>query len=336
MTHALIETAHASEDARQNAGTPDRGEKPQPGGGKNRTTPIVLQVLAMIGIGVLVYSSAADWFATLNHNAEVSGYTNSVTQAEPKELTETLRIARDYNAHMPAGMLRDPYSGPQPDATDDSAYALYEQLLTVQGTQVIGELTYPRLGIGLPVYHGTSDEVLQKGVGHLFGSSLPVGGPSTHSVLTSHSGLVHASLFTKLPKAKIGDTFTMQVLGETHWYRVDSIETVLPEQTEGLAIVPGHDFVTLITCTPTGINSHRLLVRGERIEAPESAGRQVIAGDGKTAGFPWWALIFLAGSGVTAYLLFAPVRRRDDKNSAGNDVADKPADMKPDESGANA
>lgn len=305
MNQALLDLEPADRLARENGGTPDRDGKK-----KRLATPIVLQVLAMIGIATLVYSSAADWFATLNHNAEVSGYTDSVTKAEPKELTEALQIARDYNSHMPSGMLRDPYSTPALTADSDSAYGLYEQLLEVKGTQVIGEVTYPRLGIGLPVYHGTSEEVLTKGAGHLYGSSLPVGGPSTHSVITSHSGLVHASLFTKLPKAKLGDTFTVQVLGETHWYRVDSIETVLPEETERLAIVPNKDFVTLFTCTPIGINSHRMMVRGERIDPPAATGRQAIAGDGKTAGFPWWAVIFLGGSGAVAYLLFAPVKRR--------------------------
>lgn len=270
--------------------------------------PALLQVLAMVGLGALVYSSAADWFATLNHNSEVSGYVRQVEQLPDPQRQAKLQVARDYNAHMPAGVLRDPYLTATADsAADDSAYAIYKEVLAVSDNGVIGQLTYQRLGINLPVYHGTSDDVLRKGVGHLYGSSLPIGGPSTHSVLTSHSGLLNASLFTPLPKAKVGDTFQINVLGETHWYEVDSIETVLPEETEHLTIVDGHDYATLITCTPIGINSHRLLVRGTRIEAPiAEAGSGVIAGDGQSAGFPWWAVVFLGGSAAVAAILFTP------------------------------
>ncbi|XPP27717.1 MAG: class C sortase [Leucobacter sp.] len=277
---------------------------------KGMLVPILLQFGAMIGIGALVYASAADWFARLNHDSEISGYVEQVEELPEHIRAEQLEVARAYNAHMPAGMLRDPYS--ETASTDalaeDGAYRSYQQVLRVSDNGVIGELRYPRLGIGLPVYHGTSEEVISKGVGHLYGSSLPVGGPSTHAVLTSHSGLVRASLFTPLPEARLGDTFQVTVLGETHYYSVDRIETVLPEQTQGLSIVTGQDYVTLITCTPTGINSHRLLVRGVRVPAPADAGSYALTGDGSGAGFPWWAVIFLGGSTATAYLLFAPPR----------------------------
>lgn len=309
----------------QAGGTPGHGNSVN--GSTNRVRPILLQVLAMIGLGALLYSSAADWFATLNHNAEISGYTSSVIEADPQQISQAMQIAHEYNAHMPAGMLRDPYSNPSQNSAEDSAYAKYEQLMSLSsdsnssskgnsGSGVIGEVTYPSLGIGLPIYHGTNDSVLTKGVGHLYGSSLPVGGTSTHSILTSHSGLVHANLFTNLPKAEVGDTFTVQALGETHWYEVKSTETVLPQETERLAIVDGKDIVTLFTCTPIGINSHRFMVHGERIDPPADAGTQVIAGDGKTAGFPWWALIFVGGSSLTAYLIFAPTKRRADESTA--------------------
>ncbi|HUH53156.1 MAG TPA: class C sortase, partial [Microbacteriaceae bacterium] len=126
---------------------------------------ILLQFLAMVGIGVFVYSSAADWFARLNHNAEISGYTSSVVEADPQQISQTLQVAQEYNSSMPAGMLRDPYLTPEPVAVDDNAYAKYEQLLRLNnvdeaGSTVIGEVTYPSLGIGLPIYHGTSESVL--------------------------------------------------------------------------------------------------------------------------------------------------------------------------------
>lgn len=284
----------------------------QPASKRKLTVPILLQLGAMLGIGALVYASAADWFATLNHNAEISGYVEEVAALPDHVRSEKLTVARAYNAHMPAGVLSDPFTQgtAESDLAEDLAYQSYEQVLRVSDSGVIGEISYPRLGIGLPVYHGTSDAVLSKGAGHLYGSSLPVGGPSTHAVLTSHSGLVNASLFTSLPDAQLGDEFQVNVLGETHYYRVDSIETVRPEETGSLRIVPGQDYVTLITCTPIGINSHRILVRGERVAGPESAGTQVVAGDGRQAGFPWWAVIFAGGSAVSAYVIFAPPRKR--------------------------
>ncbi|MCB1273789.1 MAG: class C sortase [Leucobacter sp.] len=265
----------------------------------------------MIGIGALLYPTASDWFATLNHNAEISGYTEVVSGMTDEAREAKLEVARAYNTLMPAGPLRDPYSYlPGETAIEDAAgYAAYTDVLKVSDNGVIGEIVYPRLNIGLPIYHGTTEAVLSKGVGHLYGSSLPVGGPSTHAVLTSHSGLVRASLFTELPNAALGDTFQVTVLGETHYYRVDDIRTVIPGDTSSLAIVDGKDYVTLFTCTPIGVNSHRILVRGVRIPPPTTAGTDV-AGDGKQAGFPWWALIFLGASSGTGYMLFAPPRSR--------------------------
>ncbi len=272
----------------------------------SRAAPVLLQIVAMVGIGALVYSNAADWFSTLNHDAVVSGYVTAVDALPVPERVAAIAAAEAYNSGLPRGLLRDPYTA-SPDA---SGHDDYESLLSV-GDGVMGNLAYPALGISLPIYHGTSDETLAKGAGHLLGSSLPVGGPSTHAVLTSHSGQLHASLFSRLPEATIGDTFSLTIMGQTHHYRVDSMETVLPGETDGLQIVEGEDYVTLVTCTPIGVNTHRLMVRGVRIASPdENAGQAVIAGDGHTAGFPWWALWFGAGSAACAWLLFSPPRTR--------------------------
>lgn len=260
----------------------------------------------MGGLAMLLYSSAADWFSTLNHNSELSGYTESVERADPDEMTAALQAAYDYNAHMPQGPLRDPYTQLADPEGEEAAIAAYREMLKVSPSSAIGELNFPSVGISLPVYHGTGDEVLRKGVGHLYGSSLPVGGPSTHTVLTSHSGLVNARLFDSLHQAEVGQLFSVQVLGETHWYEVDRIDVIAPEDTQLLRIVPGHDYTTLITCTPIGINSDRLLVRGARTDPPAEAQGSTIAGDGRTAGFPWWGLWFLVGAGGSAFLLFGP------------------------------
>lgn len=303
MAHALV---------LDTPGTSRPPRNPQRPGRRGLAVPVVLQIVAMIGIGALVYPAAADWFATLSHNAERSGYVRTVEGLTDEQRADGLAAARDYNANLPDGALVDPYSAdgdPVAEAADEAAYRAYENVLRASDSGVIGEVVYPRLNIGLPLYHGAGDEAISRGVGHLYGSSLPVGGESTHSVLTSHSGLVHAALFTKLPQAKVGDVFEIRVLGESRYYEVDGLETVEPFVTDSLDVVPGEDRVTLFTCTPIGVNSHRFLVHGVRVPAPEGAGDRAVAGDGLTAGFPWWALAFVGGSGAVAYLLFAPRRR---------------------------
>lgn len=275
-------------------------------------TPVALMLLSFLAFGVLLYPSAADWFARLNHDAEISGYTEEVEAMQPHERSSTLALAQQYNALMPQGMLRDPFSeGSTDEAEDTEAFQIYSDMLRVNGTPVMGSVDYPGVDISLPVYHGTSDEVLAKGAGHLYGSSLPIGGPGTHSVLTSHSGLAKAALFTPLTKARTGEVFTVTVLGETHHYRVDSIETVLPNETDALQIEDGTDAVTLITCVPVGINSHRLLVKGERISSTEAVqARTVLDGDGQVAGFPWWAVVFIVGNAGVAWAVFSKPRAK--------------------------
>jgi sortase A len=285
---------------------------------RSMRTPWVLQCVAMIGIGALLYPSAADWFAAWGHSSEISSHVRDVERLPDEERLEALRVAQEYNANLPTGALQDPYTpdGQARDVAEDAAYQAYMEVLTVSDNGVIGEVSYPSLDISLPIYHGTSNDVLTKGVGHLYGSSLPIGGPSTHSVLTSHSGLVNAALFTDLPDAQIDDVFTVTVLGETRYYQVRHLENVLPDETDRLQINSGEDWVTLITCTPIGVNSHRLLVQAERIEAPPGEDDQTVMSG--SAGFPWWAIIFVAGSAAMAYLIFAPPRNRVHKKSSGS------------------
>ncbi|MCG7415047.1 class C sortase [Microbacterium aurum] len=297
---------------------PDPAPEPAPRARRRRSrragriaVSVLLQVVAMAGIGLLVYPDAADWFARRDHNAEISGYVDNVEQTVSGERGALLDAAYAYNDQLQPGPLTDPYlAQSDPTQSETAVYQAYEQLLSVSGSDAIGTLSYPAVGITLPIYHGTSDETLGRGVGHLYGSSMPVGGPSTHAVLTSHSGLPQAKLFTPLLGAKVGDTFWISVLGEDHYYRVQSTETVLPGETESLAIVPGQDLVTLFTCAPIGVNSHRFMVHAVRIADPPADAEQVIAGDGLTAGFPWWAVWFVGGSLVVAVILFAPPRRK--------------------------
>ncbi len=268
---------------------------------------VLIQVVIILGVILLLYPTAADWFSARLHNSETSGYVQAVEKVPPEVRQDLLDIADDYNSRMPQGPLRDPYAGEATSEDEGAAYAAYERMLEASSNGVIGNLVYPAVGVDLPTYHGTSEEVLAKGVGHLYGSSLPVGGPGTHSVLTSHSGLVHATLFSKMPgKAALGDEFSMDVLGERQHYRVDQVLTVLPHETESLRIVEGEDYVTLITCTPIGINTHRLLVRGTRIPTPPEVTEPGfwVPGDGVVAGFPWWA-VGLGGGVFFSFAVFA-------------------------------
>lgn len=272
---------------------------------------LILQVLAMVGIGAMLWPSGANWVSSLFHDGEISGYTSAVEKMKENERLAELEAAHEYNRHLPAGILQDPLD--MCEEHEEVAVEAYRQVLTVNGTEAMGSLSYPALGIGLPIYHGTGEGALRKGVGHVYGSSLPVGGPGTHTALTAHSGQMHASLFDNLLKAKEGQTFQITVLGETTHYMVDQIKTVEPKAVGHLQIIPGDDYATLITCTPIGVNSHRELVRGVRIPAPETSGGGIIDGDCKTPGFPWWLVGFIGGSSVVAYLLFKSPKKNPKK-----------------------
>lgn len=175
--------------------------------------------------------------------------------------------ARAYNRNLVGiGSLSDPFSNGGNQTEDD----VYEQLLDIDGTGMMGYIEIPKIKILLPIYHGTSERVLQSGVGHLEHTSLPVGGKSTHAVLSGHRGLANAKIFTDLNKMEKGDVFYIKVLTRTFTYQVDQILTVEPTETKALEIEEGKDYVTLVTCTPYGINTHRLLVRGRRIPYEEA------------------------------------------------------------------
>lgn len=280
-------------------------------------TNIFLQIFAMFGIGLLIYPDGADWVNSLGHNAEISGYVRQIENTPPEQRRDILEAAYTYNQQLDPGPLTDPYLTEAEDAALDSdVYRAYQEMLRVSGTEAIGTVNYPEVGVSLPVYHGTSEEVIAKGVGHLYGTSLPVGGPSTRSVVTAHSGLPHAKLFTQLHDAEVDDIFWISVLGEEHYYQVRELETVLPNETDSFQIIEGEDWVTLFTCTPVGVNSHRLLVHAQRIPAPEGEDERLVAGDGISAGFPWWLVIFLGGSALVALMLFMPAKKKKKKATA--------------------
>lgn len=238
---------------------------------KNKSTWLVrLAALGILlaGVGILLYPLISNYLYEQNQQQLAAYYENLAGQLPEEEKSEELEAVQDYNADLVSGgvLLTDPFDANQLDPSVQP----YADLLNLQGDGAMGTLEIPAIGLNLVIYHGTTEEVLQKGVGHLQGTSLPVGGIGTHAVLSAHTGLPDKELFTDLDQMVIGDVFYIHVLGETLAYQVDQILVVEPSNTQDLKINAGEDYVTLVTCTPYGINSHRLLVRGTRIPYEEA------------------------------------------------------------------
>ena len=218
---------------------------------------IFLVLMLFIGVCVLLYPALSQYWNSKTQTHAVDNYQDILDSLQKEDYTKYFEEADHYNAAlrnldvplMEYGQLTE-----------------YNQILNVSGTGVMGYITIEKLGVELPLYHGTSDSVLNIACGHMEGTSLSVGGESTHSVLSAHRGLPHAKLFTDLDKMEIGDVFTITILDRTLTYQVDQIKVVNPNEIDEVHIIEGEDHCTLLTCTPYGINSHRLLVRGTRIE----------------------------------------------------------------------
>lgn len=223
---------------------------------------IAISAIAMIGaLGLIAYPTFSDWWNRMHQSYAVAGYVEQTKDMSGAERKAMLKAAHEYNERLAA-------NGDRWHMTDAQKRE-YDETLDVTGTGIMGYVTIPRIKVKLPVYHGTSDGVLQIAAGHLAGTSLPVGGATTHAVVSGHTGLPSARLLTGLDELQKGDTFAFHVLDETYTYQVDQISVVLPSEISKLNIEQGRDYATLITCTPYGVNSHRLLVRGHRIPNPK-------------------------------------------------------------------
>jgi len=220
---------------------------------------IAICLLTLAGIAVFSYPYIASYLSKLHATKTVQTYAKEVNKLDPKVVTAELKRAHDYNDDLAGNPVHDPFIPGTGVALD----ANYLSILDIGG--VMGSVSIPKIGVNLPIYHGTAPETLTKGIGHLEGSSLPVGGLRTHAVLTGHTGLSYAKMFTDLTELTVGDQFYIHVLGQTLAYQVDQIKVVEPGNTHDLRLFPDHDYVTLLTCTPYGINDHRLLVRGTRV-----------------------------------------------------------------------
>ena len=215
-------------------------------------------LILLVGLSLLLYPSVSDYWNSLHQSRAIATYAEEVANLDEDQYAEIWDAAAEYNASL----LERTNSYLLSDVQKET----YQQLLNVSGTGVMGYIEIPVIQCSLPLYHGTDEGVLQIAVGHLDWTSLPVGGESTHCVLSGHRGLPSAKLFTNLDKLVVGDVFMLRVLDEVLTYEVDQILIVAPHETSELQIVKGQDYCTLVTCTPYGINSHRLLVRGHRIE----------------------------------------------------------------------
>lgn len=238
---------------------------------KGKFISILLVLLLLVGLSLLLYPYVSNYCNSLHQTRAIAAYAEAVAKLDKDQYTEILSAAQAYNASLLGRDNTQPLDGDRKEE--------YERLLDVSGLGIMGYIEIPCIDCSLPIYHGADESVLQVAVGHMEWSSLPVGGESTHCVLSGHRGLPSAKLFTNLDKLQPGDTFILRVLDETLTYEVDQILIVEPQETGSLRIEEGKDYCTLVTCTPYGINTHRLLVRGHRVDNIEEANTVRVTAD---------------------------------------------------------
>lgn len=233
---------------------------------KENYLTISLVGILLIGLSLLLYPTVSDYWNSFHQSEAVAGYVQDAEDMSEQKKAEMLAATQAYNQTLQTGVI--------PDLNLSRAEAkIYDQMLDVTSTGIMAYIEIPKLNTTLPIYHGTDDSVLQVAIGHIPGTSLPVGGKGTHAVISGHRGLPSAKLFTDIDRLVEGDIFMIQVLDKTLTYEVDQVLTVTPDDVSALAIDPEQDYVTLVTCTPYGVNTHRLLVRGHRIANQENAAR---------------------------------------------------------------
>lgn len=259
-----------------------------------------IAVLAIGGMVTALYPMTASWLSSYNQSQVIENASFDLENLNPGK-TEQIELARVYNDALAAGVKLEA-GGNVPVGTGNLAGTdlKYNELLRASEDGLMARIRIPAIDVDLPVYHGTSDETLLRGAGHLEGSHLPVGGPSTRSVITAHRGLANSTMFTNLNEVRKGDTFSVEVMGEVLTYQVFEVEVIEPTETSSLRAREGEDLVTLITCTPLGVNSHRIVVTGKRITPTPP---QDLAAAGKPPvipGTPWWAVIGAGGTLVIA------------------------------------
>ena len=276
---------------------------------KKKISVILFGLLFLVGFGILIYPTVSNQWNTYRQSQLISNYQSVVQDMTPEDFTQEWERAEAFNATITQNNL---YSDVFGESTTDLQSTEYWKILNEAGDGIMGYLSIPKINIKLAIYHGTADDVLQTGVGHLNGTKLPIGGESTHCVVAAHRGLPSAKLFTDIDQLRNGDKFYIHVLDQILAYEVDQILVVEPEDTDALAVEEGEDLVTLLTCTPYGVNTQRLLVRGHRVDyvADEVAAEQTpLSGISLHTNYLLWVIVGILITGVFILILFIREKR---------------------------
>ena len=279
---------------------------------KKKTSTILVVIVFLAGLSLLLYPFVANQWNSYRQSRLISNYESTVAEMEEAgeiDYEKEWQKANAYNAALLPSILPDSFAVAEASDEEDDAYM---SCLNLTGDGMMGIVEIPKIDVKIPIYHTTEDEVLQKAAGHLEGSSLPVGGESTHSVISAHRGLPSATLFTDLDQMEEGDHFLLHILDDTLCYEVDQILVVEPKQTESLAVEEGEDLVTLLTCTPYGVNTERLLVRGHRVpyDPEELADNEALQGPiSLHTNYLLWVFVGLGITGLFVLLLFLRERK---------------------------
>lgn len=297
---------------------------------KKKTVYIIYPLAFLVGLSILLYPKVSDIWNQRRADKLMTQY-GATVENSGSDFTEEKEAAQAYNHTLEGGTVPDAFSV-RADLQDPK----YESLLNINQDGIMGSIEIPAISVELPIYHYTKDSSLQDGVGHLFGSSLPVGGESTHAVLSAHRGLPSAKLFSDLDLVEEGDVFYLHILDETLAYEVDQIKVVEPSETEDLAIVEGEDYVTLLTCTPYAVNSHRLLVRGHRVPYSEEGYAQAVEDSGGRVSVVSYINVLCgvcgAAAAIAVVLLYSRygVRKKTAREGeAPGDIEEPPQDASP-------
>ena len=273
---------------------------------KKKAGNLVICIIFLAGLSLLLYPFVANQWNNYRQKQLISGYEQVVSDKEAAEGIDydaERKKAEDYNEALLPCVLPDSFALAESSGVDP----VYMNTLNIAGDEMMGSVEIPKINIKIPIYHTTEEEVLNKGAGHLEGSSLPVGGANTHAVISAHRGLPSASLFTDLDQMKVGDHFLLHVLDETLCYEVDKISVVKPEDTTALAVEDGQDLVTLLTCTPYGVNTERLLVRGHRVPYVEEEVKEektVLSGSSLHTNYLLWVFVGLSVTALCVFVLY--------------------------------
>ena len=273
---------------------------------KKKAGNLVIGIIFLAGLSLLLYPFVANQWNNYRQKQLISNYEQVVSDKEAAEGIDydaERKKAEDYNEALLPCVLPDSFALAESSGVDP----VYMNTLNIAGDEMMGSVEIPKINIKIPIYHTTEEEVLNKGAGHLEGSSLPVGGANTHAVISAHRGLPSASLFTDLDQMKVGDHFLLHVLDETLCYEVDKISVVKPEDTSALAVEDGQDLVTLLTCTPYGVNTERLLVRGHRVPYVEEKVKEektVLSGSSLHTNYLLWVFVGLSVTALFVFVLY--------------------------------